>query len=513
MIMKKTMIMRAAMMLCMVVALVGCSNKDSYPYRTDYLPVQLPGSEKWSILDVNSGELVAKDAFANVPSPVIDGMFYVMNDNGTFNYYNVEAPTTPVNKEAYGSVTVFSEDGLAVASKRGGSLCVIDKNCNVVKELPKEVSQCSMFSHGMAAYQNDLGKWGFIDAKGDTVIPAQYAQANLFINEDCAVVIDERLMNDTTMSFSVIDKSGKELFNADASQYRPIQPYYVDGVLPVVKHNGDSDTIVFLNKEGQETTSPNEDDHEAVNKADYLDAKRTAGGNFIVMNKEKKMGLVDKDNNVLIDIKHQAITDVRKDRYIILKDSLFSLVNEKGEAVGNVKFVHAHGGSEAIYATRGFIDVNMAAASMLMMVGPDNCAGAVPGTTLLDMNSLLDPNPANTVGQNVIGMPQGPFIVRYMFDKEIASVVNDVPAYNNDARVVAADVSLNVANLALSTEADIVNGVSSAMGTKGFVLGDNQMFYNETGQAITIGYSEGVVTLCFFMDRNMAKPLPRNPRK
>ena len=508
-IMKKFMIQLTALMLCMVAVFTSCNEKKSgYPYETNYLPVQLPGSQKWSILDVNSGELLVKDAYAEVPSPVIDDMFYVMTEDGTYNYYNVAAPTTPVNAEPYGSVTVFSEDGLAVASKRGGSLCVINKKCEVVKELPKDVAQCSMFSRGMAAYQNDLGLWGYIDVKGDTVIAAKYATANLFVNDDYAIVVDENLMNDTTMSYSVINKKGEVMFDANTAQYRLVQPYFIDGVLPVIK----GDTIVCLNSKGEETANPNKS-YDAVDKAGYKTFSRTPGGNFIVLTKDDKMGVVDYDNKTIIEAKHERLTDLRKDRYIVGQDSLFHLIDGSGNPVGNVKFVHAHGGSEALYATRGFIDTNLAAASMLMMVGSDNCAGATAGTTLQDMVGMLNPNPAGSVGQNGIAIPQGPFIVRFMFDKEMASVINDVPCYNMDARIMCVDVSLNAINCGLDTEEQIVSKVSSAMGTKGFILDRDNIFVNDQHQAISMGYNHGIVSLCFFMDASQAQAMPREPRK
>lgn len=507
--MRKYVIQFAALMLCVVVALTACNNKkSSYPYHTEYLPVQLPGSEKWSILDVNSGELVVKDAFAEAPSPVIDGMFYVMTEDGTYNYYNIESPQTPVNKEPYGSVTVFSEDGLAVASKRGGSLCVINKQCEVVNELPKDVSQCSMFSRGMAAYQNDLGLWGYIDTKGDTVIAAKYATANLFVNDDLAIVIDEKMVNDTAVNYSVINKKGEVLFNASTTQYRFIQPYFIDGVLPVIK----GDTIVCLNSKGEEVANPNKS-YEAVDKAGYKDFSRTPGGNFIVLTKDGKMGVVDYDNKVIIKAEYERLTDLRDDRYIVGKDSLFNLIDSKGAPVGNVKFVHAHGGSEAIYATRGFIDTNLAAASMLMVVGNGACAGATTGTTLQDMVGILNPDPTPSVGQNGIALPQGPFIVRYLFDKEIASRTGDLVSYNMDARVICVDVSLNALNCGLDTEEQIVSKVSGAMGTKGFVLSEQNIFTNDLNQAISLGYSHGIVSLCFFTNATTAKPLPREPRK
>ena len=181
---------RIALAAVVALLMTACSGSDTtYQYKTQYLPVQLVGSEKWSILDVNSGEVIARDAFVKAPSPIVDGMFYVMNDDGSYDYYDVSAPTTPVAGH-FGSVTSFSDDGVAVCSRVGGSLCVIDRKGQVIKELPKEVSQCSMFSRGMATFQNDNGSWGYINTSGDTIVPANYSSANLFLYNDYALVVD-----------------------------------------------------------------------------------------------------------------------------------------------------------------------------------------------------------------------------------------------------------------------------------------------------------------------------------
>ena len=157
-------------LLLPLLVLTGCksSPKDSAP-ETKYLPVQLVGSDKWSILDLTTGELVARDLYKYAPSAVINDMYYVANDDGLYNYYNVWEPKKAVNAEPFSSVTPFSDDGVAVASRRGGPLMVIDKHCQVVKELPTNVAECDMFNHGRAAYRNDRGLWGYIDVKGDTV--------------------------------------------------------------------------------------------------------------------------------------------------------------------------------------------------------------------------------------------------------------------------------------------------------------------------------------------------------
>ena len=140
-----------AALCCLMALMVGCKQKTDYPYEVEYLPVQLVGSEKWSILDVRSGELVVKDAYDITPSAVVSGMYYVMNDEGTFDYYNIADPKHPVNKVHYGSVTSFGNNGLAIASHRGGPLEVIDRKGETVATLPKEVAQCAMFCNGLGA--------------------------------------------------------------------------------------------------------------------------------------------------------------------------------------------------------------------------------------------------------------------------------------------------------------------------------------------------------------------------
>lgn len=79
-----------ALATVLAVVITACSgNETTYQYKTQYLPVQLAGSEKWSILDVNSGDVVAKDAFDQAPSPVVAGMFYVQNSDGSSDHYPV----------------------------------------------------------------------------------------------------------------------------------------------------------------------------------------------------------------------------------------------------------------------------------------------------------------------------------------------------------------------------------------------------------------------------------------
>ena len=499
---------RIAFAAVVALMMAACSGSETtYQYKTQYLPVQLVGSEKWSILDVNNGEVVAKDAFVNAPSPIVAGMFYVMNEDGSYDYYDVSAPTTPVAGH-FGSVTSFSDDGVAVCSRVGGSLCVIDRKGQVVKELPKEVSQCSMFSRGMAAFQNDNGSWGYINTSGDTIVPANYSSANMFLYNDYAMVIDENQPNDSTVSFTVINKNGKVMFTANSSEYQPVQPYFINGVLPVVK----GDTLVCLNEEGKEVANPI-DDSDKVEKAGYADFSRTPSGDYIVI-KDKKTGMVDKNNQPLIPIEHDNLIDINGERLIAVDGDTYHIIDRNGKAVGNVKFSNAHVSEDNPFATRGFIDTDLAAVALMSLFEENSACGANANTTLMDMNGMLGTDARMYAGSNTLVMPQGPYIIQYVFDREVSSANADSTSasFNYDAKVDRVIISLNLNHCPANTEPAIVNKVESRLGTKGFVFARDGIFCSDYLTALTLGYDKGVMNLIYYMHFNESVPQVKNKR-
>jgi len=420
----------------------------------------------------------------------------------------VSAPTTPVAGH-FGSVTSFSDDGVAVCSRVGGSLCVIDRKGQVIKELPKEVSQCSMFSRGMATFQNDNGSWGYINTSGDTIVPANYSSANLFLYNDYALVVDESQPNDSTLSFTVINKTGKVMFTASSAEYQPVQPYYINGVLPVVK----GDSLVCLDPEGHEVANPI-DDSETIEKSGYDNYSRTPSGDYIVI-KGKKTGMVDKNNKVLIPIEHDNLIDINGERLIAVNGDTYHIVGRDGKAVGTAKFSNAHVSEDNPFATRGFIDANLAAASLMMLFDETSAGGANANTTLMDMNGMLGPDARMYVGSNTLVMPQGPYIIQYAFDKDVASANADSTAasFNYDAKVNRVIISLNVNHCPANTEPAIVNMVESRLGTKGFVFARDGIFCSDYLTALTMGYDKGVMSLIYYMHFNESVPQVKNKRK
>ncbi len=501
---------RIAVAMCAILMLTACggSGDTAYQYKTQYLPVQLVGSEKWSILDVNSGEVVAKDAFENTPSPIVAGMFYVMNSEGSYDYYDVAAPTTPVAGH-FGSVTAFSDDGVAVCSQVGSPLCIIDRKGQVVKELPKEVSQCSMFSRGMATFQNDNGMWGYVNTSGDTIVPAVYNSANLFLYNDYAIVVGQQQPGDSVISYSVIDKSGKVQFTSSSNEYQLVQPYYINGVLPAVK----GDSLVCLNPSGKEVPNPI-DDKQTVEKGGYDDFSRTPSGDYIVI-KGKKTGMVDKAGKTLVPIEHDNLIDINGERLIAVDGGVCHIIDRQGKAVGTAKFNNAHVSEDNPYATRGFIDPSLVAASMMMMFDESSCCGADGQTTLMDMNGMVGTDARLYAGSNALVVPQGPYIIQFVFDREISTVNADSTSasYNYDARVNRVIISSNLNHCPATTEGAIIKTIESHLGTKSFVLARDNIFcsdYNLT--ALTLGYEKGILNLTYYMHFNESIPPKRIKR-
>ena len=499
---------RLAIVALTAVLMIACGGKDTtYQYKTEYMPIQLVGSEKWSILDVNLGQVVAKDAFENAPSPIVAGMFYVMNSEGSYDYYNVSDPTTPVAGH-FGSVTSFSDDGVAVCSRVGGPLCVIDRKGNVIKELPKEISQCSMFARGIAAFQNDNGMWGFINASGDTIIPANYSSANLFLYDDYALVIDGNQPSDSALNFTVLDKTGKVMFTASSAEYQPVQPYFINGVLPAVK----GDSLVCLSHSGKEVANPI-NDKDKVEKGGYDDFSRTPSGDYIVF-KDKKTGMVDKDNKVLIPIEHDNLIDINGERLIAVDGDTYHIIDRSGKPVGDVKFNNAHVSEDNPYAARGFIDTDLAAASMMIMFDETSCCGADARTTLMDMNSMLSTDARMYAGNNTLILPQGPYIIQYVFDRDVATASADSTSasFNYDARVDRVIMTLNLNHCPANTEEAIVKKVESRLGTKGFVFARDGIFCSDYLTALTMGYDKGILNTIYYMHFNESVPQERKKR-
>lgn len=488
----------------------SCSQGDNYPVKVKYLTVKLKGSDKWSIVDVETGTVKARDAFDSVPAGVSDGMLWLLRDDGLMDLYSVDDLKHPVNETPFGSATAFN-GGYALASKPGGPLTIIDTQCREVARLQGSAREATMFTRGVALVHTDMGRYQYLTTAGDTLPAGELAFAAPFIYDDVAVV--SRVGRDSMATFSAIDKSGNELFTVSTAQYQLITPTFSAGVLAVLK----ADSIVYLNREGAEVPNPNAATP-AVRDAHYDDGWSTPAGLYIVV-QGGRMGLVDKKNNVKIPVKYQNIVDLSATRYLVQLDDVLTIVDENGKQVGDAQFTDYRLPDMHAAALRGFIDQNLAVATIMSLFDEEQAAGARPGGTLMDLNRLVGTDATRYLGQNTIVIPNGALTLSYYFNNDLARVqtlaTDSLPMaqFNLDAQVRAVSITLNVKQCPPSTEQEIEQRIGGMLGVNGFVLDDDGIFTSDKGTAVTMGYNRGQFLLYYFMDSAYAQKLPHNSRQ
>ena len=516
--------------LVALVAMCSCGNKNNgiYPFKeeTKYLTVRLQGSDKWSIINIENGDIVAKNAISGMPSAVHEGMFYVYdNETARINYYNVENCSKPVNSKPYCSATSFN-GGYAIACLPGEDLQVIDKNCETVKKLPPSINSASLFLNDLAIVKDDRGLSGFIDTKGDTVIAPHLGLVNAFLFDDAALVSESQVADTTAVSSLVaINKKGEKLFDFDSNKYLPINRYFINGTLKVMLVKDEK--IVYLDKKGNETTDTLALPKKIVD-ANYRDVKHVGNDRYMVI-KGDRLGLVDKNNDTLINTKYEGMVNITPNRFIVVQDSVMMIVDEKGKQVGNAKFVDFIDGNNFEEAAgRGYVNTGKVAATILQLFDKDAVFNARKGATLMEINQVVGVNPENYVGATELSGPLPPLIITYHFDREIAShkagvpnASDSIPAgaatqssaqFNYDAVVKGVTLQYPVRECPPGTEEEILQIVTQQMGKKGFGIKDDGTFTSDDGCAVVMGYEKGIFLMNYYFDASNVKPLQRVSR-
>lgn len=297
-------------------ALWSCSGDDGEHAR--YVAVQIDGEEKWSILDTESGEILCKNDFNNMPSAINeDGWFVVMNKDGEYEAYSVKDSKKALNKGKYSQLGCFT-DKVTFAVKKGKAITIIDKDFEVVKTLSDKITVTCSFTDGMAGFCKD-GKWGYLDTKGEEAIAAKYDWVAPFAEGLALVTKGERTM--------IINKKGETVKSFPNDKYEFGSPVFTNGYIAVRK----GEKIVFLDKKGEEAfTSPKMEGYPSYyaiydGKTVYYDGSQ--------------YGLMSKDGEIIVRAKYDGLRYAAPDRYIAKKDDgSYGVIDGKGETVIDFDF-------------------------------------------------------------------------------------------------------------------------------------------------------------------------------
>ena len=520
--------------LCLIgMAVTSCGN------NSHYIAAQLEGSDLWSIVDLNTGEVIHKDEFKNKPSAIVNGKFCVRNDIGTFEYFTVDNVVKPINKERYLYATSFTDNDVAIVVPVGKGIKLIDGNCNVIASLNDSINEARGFFYGYAAVKGKgrFGKWGYINENGEVVINLSYDYAHDFSKDGIAIVEDmiyhaaPGCYGWETTKYHAIDTKGNKLFSLDAGEYQAIGEFS-DGYLPATKQNGE---IVLLDKTGKEVCSDGsflgsngeyyvykEKDSYGLKKMtgeiairakyDKIMPLPTSGHDYYLAVKQDISGIINSQDETIVPFENAFFPLIDKSGNIpvvLAADSgstTFSLKNLKLENIGHDKFRDLSkwkmAGTTNIESN--YFDVDKAATrltseyytitdSTFFGTNKDMTSGRLDNTDLFDNDiyflsyphdSTIGTHERLTVREEEVGE------TLYYFDRY---------AFDDSAKLIAVKkLKYNLHNYQPGTEEALAEAFDSLIQKKGFspVEGQPHWFLSDKGgMAVALSYKDGEVNL------------------
>lgn len=344
--------------------LSNCGSKSAMD--ADYISVKVDNSNMWSLLDVENGKMAFTDEFFAPATNVVKNAFFVQNDDGTFDLYNIENTKNKLNRDSYTFVTNFSPDGFSIVRVKTEPWQIVNTTGQVIATLDKNLGVASGFGpDGLALIFNKDKKFGFINTKGEIVIKPRYENAKPF--SDGVSIVITRTENGKSF-FEAIDKAGTTLFKGNTGQYSKLTPFENGYCFAV-----EGDHIVLLDKTGKKVVSVNEGTsltNLSVNKdkfiyfdkefygvkdltgkivirAKYPSLKFLGDGNLKAINSNGKTGVVNTNDEIIIPFEYDNLDYLAPNRYLTSSGSVIILINKDGKEICDQAFAQVVNRSES----------------------------------------------------------------------------------------------------------------------------------------------------------------------
>lgn len=349
---------QACCLVLSVLALGSCSKEQKPATEFNYFPVQMSKGDSWSIVDKDGKEVVKEEYPAEARLSVIsDEGAYWVRINKKYQLYNLEDPKKPVIDEEFTRATRF-QAGVALVSNPNQPIRIINAQGATVATLSKDISKCYKFSEdGYATFLNADNKCGVIDKQGKVVVKAEYsammdrvyegtvlAQKNADdkkwlildmkgqklgeINREQYTLLGQlsegkrivRNNDDEHIVTTVLDKTGKKLFDIRKAKEKWTGKYYIDNY------------IVYGNGEGKFGVA--DDKGESVIRAKYDRMENLGKGRFMAK-KGDKCGVVNEKDETVLDFEYDDVLLTMGSNYLIKDGAEYALVNSEGKEVAS----------------------------------------------------------------------------------------------------------------------------------------------------------------------------------
>lgn len=537
---------------------VSCSNDtQNEEIEYDYLPVQLFGSNLWSIIDVNTGELLCKDEFKNMPSRVYNDVFYVQNDDFTFDFYNIHNVKTPINKVSYVEVHEFVGSDVTFATLPGKPISIINTKCEEIAVLDTSIVKVGEFKDGLARFLGSNGKWGFVNTKGEIVIKPQYNNVADF-NNGIAICKNDK-------KYYGIDKSGKTLFEFNSDIFSDIN--YNDGYIFALDEKLN---VIVLDKSCKkifalcnispmkDTVSPDlhgifmhctyndgrfifyennmyglkNKDNKIILRAKYEDLVDLNNGTYLAK-KNGKYGIIDYNDNIKIEFNYNHITQIRNNVFIVFDGNSSKIIDNEGKDITDRGFIGINIGIRNSFIDSNYLDPKSFANKITDKFTEDSFLGYSRNTELKDVKHLLIEYPKIYLKKSSLNyfpdnfdymLPETGFTILF-FDGNLAKQTfkkeryyywtYKVPTgydFNWNRKLKCIGVSFDISNFDI-LEDKIAKEFDNTLKNKGYKEIETGIFESPQGTAVGLGYEEGVIFLRYYFNKGKYVEAKRIARK
>ena len=543
---KNSIILAISLFVC-VISLTSCGNSDKADTR--YIAAKLLDSDRWSIVEVKTGEIIHKDEFKSQPSIIVNDKFCVKNGSGLYDYFTVDNVTKPLNSESYLYATAFNENDIALVVPKGKGISLINGKCEVVANLDNSIVSANYFSHGYARVSNDDNMQGYINEKGEIVIKPSYDLAFNFSTDGLAIVGKKE--NDSTTKYLIIDTQGKEIFSFSSNEYKDFGTFN-NGYLPVQK---DNDEVVLLDKTGKKFTSIGKwkgyipywlgfNDGVIVFKDGNVYGLKNEKGEIVVRakydelipltminpkhylaKKQDKFGVIDKDDKVIIPFDYTILDYINKDILIVGEGKSFNFMNKDLKDVGQNNYTNLSFMTGApIYSN--YLNADKEARKIISNITDSTFFKTHKGMILSDFEDKLSGYKYADMNTSTIHEYDYPFSFVYGFDKNLSSQRYEYiygyrftksPEYNYTANLSTVCALNNTfEKFQPGAEETLAKAFDTQIQEAGFkpVDGKTHWFKNDKNMAVALAYADGTITvMCAYMPQYMDLNVERKSRE
>ena len=309
--------------------------------NVEFIPFQETKDGQWGMISMD-GKVLFKEEFKNKPTVVRDGRFFVKNKEGVWEMYDATEKPKKIGGD-YAHTSGF-RNGKALVALKNQPVSIIDTDGKVVKMLDKIdgkiVDGVRAFDGGYAVFMTSDSLWGAINPSGDCVVKPEYAYLwncsdGKFIGVKSQYKKDLLKEKKEKVKVSVLDTSGKILFEFNGDKYEDFKIGFTDGKLPISVKKDNKNSWGIINDKGETLVKP----------SDKIKNIGSVSGDVFTYNNGDGWGLMNMKGETLIRAKYdQLYYDEDNMLVAVVKngDSYeYKYVDEKDNQIGTDTYVKA----------------------------------------------------------------------------------------------------------------------------------------------------------------------------